>query len=1083
MNLYIIIAFIFIFLIISTIAILLAFNIKNTRRFVTKFKLNIRSSMRLNRSLRQLLSQADRKTRKSFRTDTIFFIHINTSNTKIIENETSKSLGIELYKNESLNYNHYLSDKSYILELHKFNDNHAYKELSKFCHKVSSITGKTPIFVYSFEYSKIKDESLIIDDIKSLRSIIIQLTKVYKKIPNFVLTIADIEKHPGYQAFIECVATHNIPLLSPFFDPNNLSSDINNHLKKMSLLAENIIFKKHPKEFLRFSYFINDIYKQFKQLLKNKSYLDANNAIQHISLYINNTKPSINQNLFQNSFNKPQKYKTRSFKNILWTITGVLLAILGLIFTKNIFVYKDIIKQYKQDLFAISDNASNVRETIKLSNDYEKYIASSLSAKAIYSKSTLNHGIYLTEGLKIQQQILDILEDEGLSKDNVYKTFIYLTLIAPQNSDLKWLIKSNLHLWSLATKLSERTINIYINAPVPAVKIDISNTNINKLIFKNLFIKSRTYDMVKSYIIENNNINLKTLNIFLENINLPITKQRLINKFMKKIYPQVKDSFSPYNRGFLEKLYEKTKNTTKSSSEIQDIKNLIPTEKETQVNNLQAAIDLLDNLNNDFHKHDSKVDPIWHKIITQAVYNDLMNNLALSRAMFMDEGLSKQSVVNVGDNASYYGNISIIYTKIGLKDAVLPEISEYKSVCKSLGKQNINTLVINNYYNDALDNYIKDYKKSYINLIASYKNSMDPNDLVASLYLVSSTSSQFNNMLKTLSSNTVFDKKTLKEIPQLDLVRSYFQNVNKMISNPNDMDEYNQIIRDIANQINQADYKRAAINKITLNLFTKSKDSYFYKVNALLKKNDISSENSIIFTAPLHNIMKFGKPYLVKYKYQLWDNHIISLLDKYKKYYPFTQNSDKKISPTELTKTFGSKGKFWETVNEDMYGIFEYKDGQWQSRIPNLFGKNTASMLNTLNNTQKFTDTLWDKSGKLKPIDIKVSIMPIPNNLLQNNTFVKMTLLSIGNQKSMGISTEQKSIILRYNWFEEQPSSVGFIDSNEQINSIETHSEYWSLFDLLNQANKDGDVYTWNQNNIAIKFKIDFDNIFETFDN
>ncbi|WP_224721193.1 cation-binding protein [Francisella sp. XLW-1] len=1039
--------------------------------------------MRLNRSLRQLLSQADRKTRKSLKTDANFFIHINTSNTKIIENETSKTLGIELYKNESLNYNHYLSDKSYILELHKLNDNHAYKDLSKFCHKVSSITGKTPTLVYSFEYSKIKDESLIIEEIKSLRSIIIQLTKVYKKIPNFVLTIADIEKHPGYQVFIECVTAHNIPLLSPSFDPNNLSSDINNHFKKMSLLAENILFKKHPKEFLRFSYFINDIYKQFKQLLKKQSYLDANNAIQHISLYINNTKPSINQNLFQSSFNKPQKYKTRAFKKILWTTTGVLLAILGLIFTKNIFIYKDIIKQYKQDLFAISDNASNVRETINLSDEYEKYISSSLAAKAIYPKSALNHAIYLNEGLKIQRQILDILEDEDLSQDSVYKTFIYLTLIAPQNSDLKWLIKSNLHLWSLATKLPERTISIYINAPVPDVKIDISNTNINKLTFKILLIKSRTYDMVKSYITENNNINLKTLNIFLKDINLPITKQHLINKFMRKIYPQIKGSLSPYNRGFLEKLYEKTKNTTKSSSKIQEIKKLIPTEKETQVNNLQAAIDLLDNLNNEFYKHDSKVDPIWHKIITQATYNDLMNNLALSRASFVDEESSKQSIVNVGDNASYYGNISIIYTKIGLKDAVLPEISEYNAVCKSLEKQNINTLAINNYYNDALDNYIKDYKKSYINLIASYKNSMNPNDIVTSLYLVSSTNSQFHNMLNTLSSNTVFDKETLKEIPQLDLVGSYFQNVNKMISNPNDMDEYNQIIRDIANQIEQTDYKRAAINKITLNLFTKSKDSYFYKVNALLKKNDISPENSIIFTAPLHNIMKFGKLYLVKYKYQLWDNDIISLLDKYKKYYPFTQNSDKKISPTELAKVFGPKGEFWKTVNEDMYGIFEYKDGQWQSRIPDLFGKNTDSMLNTLNNTQKFTDTLWDKSGKPKPMDIKVSIMPTPNNLLQNNTFVKMTLLSIGNQKAIGISTEQKPIILSYNWFEQQPSSVGFIDSNEQINSIETHSEYWSLFDLLSQANKDVDVYTWNQNNIAIKFKIDFDNIFETFDN
>lgn len=146
------------------------------------------------------------------------FIHVNTSGINIVEKETIKTLGIELYKIETSTYNQYLSDQSYILELHKLNNDHKYKELGKFCNKISSLIGKVPIIVYSFEYKNIKNDTVILEEIKSLRSIILQLSKIYKKLPNVVLSIADIENYPGYNSFIECASLHNVPLLSPAFN-------------------------------------------------------------------------------------------------------------------------------------------------------------------------------------------------------------------------------------------------------------------------------------------------------------------------------------------------------------------------------------------------------------------------------------------------------------------------------------------------------------------------------------------------------------------------------------------------------------------------------------------------------------------------------------------------------------------------------------------------------------------------------------------------------------------------------------------------------------------------------------------------
>ncbi|WP_150468469.1 cation-binding protein [Francisella sp. SYW-9] len=1085
MNMYIVTTFILLLLLIFIIIISLLFNIKNCRRILSRFK--IYRTNQLSKSLRHLLSKADNKTKKSFKTTANFFIHINTSKQRIVEQETNKTIGTELFKIEGHNYNQYLSNDSYVLELHKLHNNHTYKELGKFCNKVSAINGKIPSLVYSFEYKKLKDETFMQEEIKSIRSIIIQLIKIYKEVPNLILSISDIQQHPNYSDFIDCVKSHNIPLLSPRIDPNNIEVEINSHLETLNMLGNNILFNKHPQKFLNFTYFINDTYDNFKNLLKEQYYLDHSKHIKNILLYINNTRSDINQNLFQSPI-KIHRYKIKTLKKSIWIGLGTALAFISIIFTVNIFTYKNILNEYKERLTTIPNKIEDLNKTICLSKNYTDNIGSKLFVSSLYPKKLFIHSINLNEVLKIQQQIASLLKDHNkiAPDDYITRTFIFLILIAPQNTNLKEMIKSNLQVWSLATNIPKKTINTYINGSVPDINPNISNINIRKLPDNNYFVKSSSYNLIKLYIAKNHNINLKTLNFFMDQISLPMAKQKIIKTFMKKVFPEVKDSLSNYNKTFLEELNIHINSSSNSQEDIQRIKKLIPTKKETEVYSLQSALDLLTNLDKKINKSlnsDSKLKTFWYQVVFQATYNDIMNNLALSKAKLVDDNTEKQTIINVGDNGGYNGNISIIYTKIGLNEVVLKQIASYKHILKLLTFHKIDTQHIENYYNTAIQSYIQDYKKAYIKLIASYKDSITPDDITSSLLLISSTNSQFNNMLKMLSDNTVFNKEILKEIPQLDLVSSYFYNVNKMITNPNDMDKYNQIIKDLANEINENGHEQASMNKITLNLFHKSKDSYFYKVNSLLKKNNISPNNSIIFTAPLQNIINFGKPYLIKSKYKQWNDNILPILNKYKKYYPFSKDSNKRISPDELNKVFGPKGNFWKLVNKDMYEIFEYKNGRWKSIAPNFFGENTNDMLMKLNNTQKLTNTLWDSSGKPKPINIKVKIMPSPNSLLTNNSFVKMTLLNIGDQKAVGISTQQKTINLKYYWFEKQPCSVGFIDSNDQINSIETRYNYWSFFYLLNQAKKKNDIYEWYQNGTVIKFKIDLDNIFTHFNN
>ncbi|AEI36822.1 hypothetical protein [Francisella salina] len=1039
--------------------------------------------MKLHKGFYKLLSKVDKKTKQSFKTNAEFFIHINTSNSRIVERETTKMLDVDLYKIEGENCTHYLTDQSYILELHKIGGDQVYRELGKFCHKVSSIIKKTPTIVYSFEHLKMNDNLFILDEIKNLRTIISQLTKMYKQMPNFVLSIADIDKHPSYSTFMDNVAKYDIPLLLSLSNQVDINDNLTKKREQYISFADEFLLKKHPQDYLRFSYFINNVYDCFDALLNKLDFITDSADIKNILLYITNTNPVINQNFFQSAISNTHNYGSKLVKKIAVYLIIFISIGFGAVFTNNLFIYKKAIKSLDKQLDSSEDVLNNFRVLNNFTNISLSNIKQKLILGWVYPDVMLIPSIHKDiVAIEIQQRLIKLLESNYREKDSIYRTYLFLLLESPRDSDLKELILSNLTIWSKTLNIPQGIIKFYINSKVPSIQAKISKKDIAN---SNTLINFRVSHMIKTYITNNGTINLRTIHLFLKKIYFPVIQQQILNEYMVNVYPKNKPSLSRYNKIYLEELYKIIKSNHKSPIELESLESTIPSIDDTKVDNLLDALDLLKNLNKTL---DDKLqnDPnknLWSKIIVQATYNDLMNQLSLSQAKFVNSSIAEQSIVNIGDSSGYKGNISMLYTKIGIKEIILPEISEYKSILKLLEGYKINGTALSNYYNMATTSYIDDYKKSYINLISAYKQNLNPNDIVTSLLLISSPNSQFNNMLKALLENTYFSKGIIKDIPQLVIVNSYFNNVNKMIANINDIYEYNQIIKNIANTIVNSSDKNEAINEITLNLFTNSKNSYLYQVNSLLKKNNIGKKNAIIFTAPLMNIMEVGKPYLIEEKYALWKKDIVPYIQKYSQYYPFNRDSSDILTPEEFKKIFGPKGKFWGSVKRDMYGIFEYKKGKWVVKTADLLGKNTESMLDTLNSVQKLTNIFWDDSGREKPLKIIIHVEPISNQKLLDNSYIKMSLLNIGDNKVVGISSQQKPETIAYKWYTKQSSSVGYIDSNERIKSLEIHPGYWSLLMLLDQANQKNNIYTWEQNNLNIKFEIRFSNIFNTFKN
>ncbi|ASG67026.1 hypothetical protein fh0823_21510 [Francisella halioticida] len=131
--------------------------------------------------------------------------------------------------------------------------------------------------------------------------------------------------------------------------------------------------------------------------------------------------------------------------------------------------------------------------------------------------------------------------------------------------------------------------------------------------------------------------------------------------------------------------------------------------------------------------------------------------MSLSQSRLINKYVKNDSIINVSDSFSYKGDISILYTKLGIENVIIPEIKSYNTTIKLLSQYSINTNSLENYYNLALDNYISSYKKTYIDLIGEYKTNISANDIMYSLSLMTSANSQFNNILGVLSRNTTLD--------------------------------------------------------------------------------------------------------------------------------------------------------------------------------------------------------------------------------------------------------------------------------------------------------------------------------------
>ena len=1058
-------------------------------KIYNQFKnLQFKKTRAFKQGLKVLKSKADRLTNKNFYHTHTYFLHINSTELPIVDEETKKQKDIDLFIYQGKHHKQYLSDETYVLETKSFSENKDYKSLLRFSHHVSMQTGKMPIIVYSLDYQKINDDQDYISTaIMDMRKCLQHLLKIYKQLPVFIINLANAQQHPSYNAFITCTKSHNLPLIIPS-DANDLNNALlSQHQQQIKEFADQVLLVKNPKLYLRYNVFINDVFDLFKSIDKEYKSSEKYTKFHHMFFYVSPQAEGVHKSLFQRNI-YAQKYHSGMLAKIFYVTLSACFVILGGVFIKNIIQYNQQKNQYVKQISTIQPSATNNK---MLTNDYNQAyynINHNMYFNWLYPNALLSHELNEKTADYVQN---NILIPALKSKDTAAKKmFLLMTLYASQSKALRNLILNNLQDWATSVNIEESLLKTYVNSSHQNDIPSLTTNYVENISFKDQNILKNVYILVESYIESNPSINLKTLNTFFADIYLPIRQKYLINQFMTNIYPNIQSNIDTNNNAFFKNFeHDKHPVSDKTLEDIDKIKSIVNQVQSLNINYFSQAISTLLDINQKVNKIsdlNTKKGLIWHKAILLATENTLLNKLSTQEHYYIfNKDIISESTINIANSGDFNGNIPIIFSTTGIKQLLIPEIKKYNKLLSIFNQLKIPSQKLTDYYNIAIENYTRGYIQAYINMISNYKHNIDPDNIQTSLLLISSETSEFNNMLATIHKNTIFSKKLVEEIPELEIISNYFSNINSYIGQPKNIQEYENIFLAIVKDIENAENKQSTLNKIALNLLKNNKQSQLYQLRQLLNKYKIDSRNQKIFIAPLLELISIEKPFIKAGKLNQWNTKIISLLDKYKNYFPFNPNSQKIISIKKMNLIFSPKGEFWSYIHKDMSGIFKNKQGRWELTIPDLFGKKGKQMIRLLNKVQNLTNTLWTKNGKPKSIMFNITFEPLSNNILNDNRFIKLPILNVANHEIISLSTKQQPEIVNYNWAEESTSSVQFIDNKQELNTIKSYSGAWSFLLLLRAANQSNEVYTWSdkQSGAKIQFSIHFNNIFNSFNN
>lgn len=452
----------------------------------------------------------------------------------------------------------------------------------------------------------------------------------------------------------------------------------------------------------------------------------------------------------------------------------------------------------------------------------------------------------------------------------------------------------------------------------------------------------------------------------------------------------------------------------------------------------------------------------------------------------------------------YYGAFPHFYTKVPIpgRYSQLEYENKVRSTAEKLAHW-VDTLSVNpedkKRFTTFLVHEVIDYVKKYGSHYDKYFEKCDIQNvslqnLKGVLKEIAQDSSSFHDFLKFMKyqtsafSGSVINLRNIKEL-------NHFDFLNTILTVDKDeapYAKYQKIMADLAHDLdkeiveNELRYPMqpylTSIAKVSSDILQNNSKSYSKKVKDCLDEIGVPEKYQAVFLKPIQQLYKLGVPDLKKCIEGCWAAKFEPKIDALFAKFPLNPDGEEVLSLEELEETLNPHSDFYFAMQEMISTCCENSEGNWD-QLESQDLKLSNDMLVKLNQVQKISDLLWDKSGKPQAITLNIQAVPFKNDP-SNSPIIVLSYFILGDQPIRNLNQTPLSQPLKIEWWKKDNSSVGVELMGKYTNSksykcIQKLNSLWGFFELMKEPHlEEGNIFTWNipgdgSENFVVSFSFD----------
>lgn len=489
------------------------------------------------------------------------------------------------------------------------------------------------------------------------------------------------------------------------------------------------------------------------------------------------------------------------------------------------------------------------------------------------------------------------------------------------------------------------------------------------------------------------------------------------------------------------------------------------------------------------------VDPAaWQQLLVRSRATLLVHGFAARpdddlQVLFANPGAYAPVIVSGGRDGCAFsggGRVDGVYSAKALTDHLLPALAQLPTLLPKLPLGDADKQQLGDFVADAVGDYASDYVEQYRALFASLTcRAGSPEKLRAVTAALQSSTSPLRSALREVTRNTALNLPTdnaaiaplgaivdefaaLRALappsgpaPQLDgwiaVMRALQAALDGRDATPPDDKEPEDALR----------RKLTPLGRVALAIYRSDPDSMKQQVERWLTSGNIDTEWWPQFVAPVDAAYGMGRREVEKTVAQSWHDLVQADVEPLVATFPFARDAAAPATEALVDAALAPKQAFWSGFEDGIAPVLVPARDGWRAREGRTSPLLPSDLLPTANRMSALAALLYDKTGKPKPLVVRVRPLPLARRAGAGNdaSLVAASYLQAGGATVYGFNQRAEWTTLKIEWWHADSAAVGIAvgsgEARRSYRAVSVLETPWSLWRLLQRASASGHVFTW----------------------